>query len=409
VRTAYRCRAYPDSTQQQLLARTFGCVRVVWNRTLATRRARYATQGTGTSYAQTDRALTAMKRDPELAFLNEVSSVPLQQALRHQHQAFAAFFAGRARYPRFKSRCGRQSAHYTRSAFTLRGGVLRLAKADAPLRFTWSWPDIDVGALDPAMVIVAREPDGRWYITFTIDTAAPPPLEQAGRAVGVDLGVKDFAVTSDGERIANPRHLAHKARNLARYQRRLARCRKGSANRVKAAAKVARAHRKVRHARADFLHRASTWLVRQNDVIVIEDLAVANIIRNRHLARAISDCGWGEFRRQLEYKCSRYGRELVVIGRWYPSSKTCSACGHVLAQLSLSTRHWTCPSCRARNDRDINAAKNILAAGLAVARGSPGDACGAGVRHSGSSRVRPAVKQEPQPVTAGIPVLQGRE
>jgi putative transposase len=409
VRTAYRCRAYPDQAQQQVLARTFGCVRVVWNRTLAGRRARYAAEGTSTSCAQSDRALTAMKRDPELAFLNEVSSVPLQQALRHQHQAFTAFFGKRARYPRFKTRRSRQSAHYTRSAFTLRGGVLRLARTDAPLRFTWSWPDIDLTALDPAMVIVSREPDGRWYVTFTLDTAAPHPLGQTGRAVGVDLGVKDFAVTSDGEKIANPRHLARRARNLARYQRRLARCRKGSANRAKAAAKVARAHRKVRNARADFLHRASTRLVRQNDLIVIEDLAVANMIRNRKLARAIADCGWGEFRRQLAYKCARYGRELVVIGRWYPSSKTCWACGHLLMELSLSTRHWTCPACGARHDRDLNAAQNIRAAGRAVARGSPGDACGAGVRHSGSSRVRPAVKQEPQPVMAGTPVLQGGE
>jgi putative transposase len=329
VRTAYRCRAYPDQAQQLVLARTFGCVRVVWNRTLAARRARYAADGMGTSYAETDRALTQMKKDPELAFLNEVSSVPLQQALRHQHQAFAAFFAKRVRYPRFKSRRGRQSAHYTRSAFTLRGGALRLAKTDAPLLFTWSWPDVDPAALDPAMVIVSRESDGRWYVTFAIDAADVEPLPPARRAVGVDLGVKDFAV--------------------------------------------------------------------------------ANMVRNRHLARAISDCGWSEFRRQLEYKCQRYGRRLVVIGRWYPSSKTCSACGHLLAQLSLSTRHWTCPSCGARHDRDVNAAKNILAAGLAVARGSPGDACGAGVRHSGSSRVRPAVKQEPRPVTAGIPVPQGRE
>ena len=404
---AYRCRAYPDQAQQQVLARTFGCVRVVWNRTLAARRARYAAEGTGTSYAATDRALTAMKKDPELAFLSEVSSVPLQQALRHQHQAFAAFFAKRARYPRFKSRRGRQCAHYTRSAFTLRGGALRLAKTGAPLRFTWSWPDIDLGALAPVMVIVSREPDGRWYVTFTLETAGPEPLPTSGHAVGVDLGVKDFAVTSDGDRIANPRHLARRARNLARYQRRLARCRKGSANRAKAAAKVARAHRKVRHARADFLHRASTRLVRQNDLIVIENLAVANMIRNRHLARAICDCGWGEFRRQLEYKCQRYGRRLVVIDRWYPSSKTCAACGHLLAELSLSARHWTCPSCCARHDRDINAAKNILAAGLAVARGAPGDACGAGVSHSGPSRMRPTVKQEPRLVTAGIPVLQG--
>jgi putative transposase len=240
-------------------------------------------------------------------------------------------------------------------------------------------------------------------VTFTIETDAPEPLPPALHAVGVDLGVTDFAVTSDGQRIPNPRHLDRKARNLARYQRRMARCQVGSANRAKAKAKVARAHRKVRHARADFLHRASTRLVRSHDVVVIEDLAVKNMLRNRHLARAISDCGWAEFRRQLAYKCQRYGRQLLVTSRWYPSSKTCSACGHRLAELSLTTRHWTCPRCGTRHDRDINAAKNILAAGLAVS------ACGAGVRHSGSSRMRPAVKQEPQPVTAGIPVLQGGE
>ena len=403
VRTAYRCRAYPGEQQQQVLNRTFGCVRVVWNRSLADRHARWQTDRKSTSYAQTDAALTILKKDPDLAFLNEVSSVPLQQALRHQHQAFTAFLARRARCPRFKSRRGRQAAHYTRRAFTMRGGQLRLAKTAGPLRFTWSWPDVDVTALDPTMVVISREPDGRWYVTFTIDTHGPEPLEQAGRAAGVDLGVTDFAVTSDGEKIANPRHLARKARNLARYQRRLARCRNGSANRAKAAAKAARAHRKVRDARRDFLHRASTRLIRENDIIVIEDLNVSGMLRNRRLARAISDCGWGEFRRQLAYKCERAGRNLVVIGRWYPSSKTCSACGHLLAELSLGTRQWTCPSCGARHDRDINAAKNILAAGQAVT------ACGAGVRHPGTSRVRPAVKQEPQPVTAGIPVLQRGE
>jgi putative transposase len=402
---AYRCRAYPDQAQQQVLARTFGCVRVVWNRTLAARRARWHAERRGTSYAETDRALTQLKKDPGLAFLTEVSSVPLQQALRHQHQAFTAFFALRARYPRFKSCRSRQAAHYTRSAFTMRGGVLRLAKTDAPLEFTWTWPDVDVTALDPAMVIVSREPDGRWYVTFTSETAARGPVDETGHAVGVDLGVSDFAVTSEGERIANPRHLDRKARSLARYQRRLARCQSGSANRAKAAAKVARAHRKVRDARQDFLHRASTRLVRGNDLIVIEDLNVAGMVRNRHLARAISDCGWGEFRRQLTYKCERYGRTLVVIDRWYPSSKTCSACGHLIAELSLSTRRWTCPACRARHDRDLNAAKNILAAGRAVARDCPGDACGAGIRHAETPPVRPASKQEPQLVTAGIPVL----
>ena len=268
MRTAYRCRAYPDQAQQAVLNRTFGCVRVVWNRTMAARPERYATGRAATSYARTDRALTAMKKDPGLAFLTEVSAVPLQQALRHQHQAFCAFFAKRARYPRFRSRRGRQCAHYTRSAFSIRGVVLRLAKTGGPLRFVWSWPEVDVTGLDPAMVVVSREPDGRWYVTFAIGTGVPGPLAATGQAVGVDLGIRDFVVTSEGEKIANPRHLERKARNLARYQRRLARCRKGSAKRAKAAVKVARAHRKVRNARRDFLHRASTRLVRGNDLIV---------------------------------------------------------------------------------------------------------------------------------------------
>jgi putative transposase len=403
VRTAYRCRVYPDQAQQQVLARTFGCVRVVWNQTLAARQARWHAERRGISYAETDRALTAMKHDPGLAFLNEVSSVPLQQALRHQHQAFRAFFARRARYPRFKSRRGRQCAHYTRSAFSMRRGVLQLAKTPGPLCLVWSWPDVDLRTLDPATVTVSREPDDRWYVTFAVDTSAAAPLPETGRAVGVDLGVASFAVISDGERIANPRHLERKARSLARYQRRLAHCRRGSANRAKAAARVARAHRKVRDARQDFLHRASTRLVRENDIIVIEDLNVAGMLRNHRLARPISDCGWYGFRRQLAYKCQRAGRQLIVTGRWYPSSKTCSACGHVLAGLSLSERQWTCPSCGARHDRDLNAAQNILAAGRAVA------ACGADVRHPGTPPVQSAVNQEPQPVTAGIPVLQGGE
>jgi putative transposase len=403
MRTAYKVRAYPTPEQAALLARTFGCVRLVWNRTLAWRHARYHTDRTKTSFTDANAHLTAMKREPELAFLGEVSSVPLQQTLRHQQVAYTAFFAQRARYPRFKSRTGRQSAEYTRSGFRWRDGRLFLAKMDAPLAFVWSWPGVDPASVDPTTVTVSRDPCGRWYISLAVDVPEPEQTPATGALVGVDLGVKDFAVTSDGERIANPKHLDRKARNLARYQRRMARCAKGSANRAKAKAKVARAHRKVRAARTDFLHKTSARLVLDHDVIVIEDLAVRNMVRNRNLARAISDCGWGAFRRMLEYKAARTGRHVVVIDRWYPSSKTCSVCGHLLAELKLSTRHWTCPTCGTRHDRDVNAAKNILAAGLAVS------ACGGDVRHSGSPRVQSPVKQEPQPVRVGIPVLQGGE
>jgi putative transposase len=401
--TAYKCRAYPTSEQASVLNRTFGCVRVVWNRTLAWRHARYQGEQVRTNFTQANAYLTAMKASEDFSWLNEVSSVPLQQAIRHQQVAFSNFFTQRARYPRFKSRTGRQSAEYTRSGFRYRDGRLFLAKMDAPLAFTWSWPDVDAASMDPATVTVSRDPCGRWYISFAVDVADPVQLPATGAVVGVDLGIKDFAVTSNGDRIPNPRGLARRERNLARYQRRMARCQKGSANRAKARAKVACAHHKVRAARADFLHRASTRLVREYDVIVIEDLAVKNMVRNRSLAKAISDCGRGAFRRMVEYKAARAGRHLVVIDRWYPSSKTCSACGHLLAELSISTRTWQCPSCGTRHDRDINAAKNILAAGLAVS------ACGADVRHSGTARVRSAVKQEPRPARAGIPVLQGWE
>ncbi|WP_435105688.1 RNA-guided endonuclease InsQ/TnpB family protein [Nocardiopsis synnemataformans] len=412
MRTAYKCRAYPDPEQAAQLGRTFGCVRLVWNRTLADRHTAYQ-RGEKTSYKQTDQALTGWKKTPELAFLSQVSSVPLQQILRHQHSAFANFFAGRAKYPRFKTRQGRQSAHYTRSAFRLRDGELFLAKHKRPLKVAWSFDDVDLASLEATTVVVSREADGRWYVTFAVDTDAPAPVPDIGVEVGVDLGVKDFATLSTGEKIANPRHLERKARNLKRYQRRMARKVKDSANRGKAKRKVAAAYRKVRHARADFLHKTTTRLVREHDLIAIEDLNVRGMTasargstqapgRNVHakagLNRSVLDAGLGEFRRQLEYKAARAGRTLVVVDRWFPSSKTCSACGYLLDKLSLGTRVWMCPSCRTRHDRDLNAAKNVLAAGRVAARENPGDTCGAGVSRQGFSLPRSASKQETGPV-----------
>ena len=208
---------------------------------------------------------------------------------------------------------------------------MTLAKTSAPLRFVWSWPDIDPAALDPSTVTVSRDPDGRWFVVLHADVADPAPLPATGRTVGVDLGLKDFAVLSTGEHIPHPQHMERHEQRLKRYQRRLARCQQGSANRQKARVKVARQHARVADARRDFLHKASTDLVRRFDGIAVEDLAVRNMVRNRSLAKAISRTGWAQFRAFLAYKAERYGRELAVVDRWYPSSKTCSACGHLLA------------------------------------------------------------------------------
>ena len=389
--------------QASVLNRTFGCIRVVWNRTLVWRHAKYQMERAKTNFGQASFYLTVMKTTQELSWLNEVSSVPLQQSIRHQQIAYTNFFAKRARYPRFKSRYSRQSAEYTRSGFRYRNGQLILAKMDAPLDLVWSWPNIDPASINPTTVTVSRDPCGRWYVSFAVDMDEPEQLPPTGAVVGVDLGIKDFAVTSVGEKIPNPHKLAQRAVALARYQRRQARCQRGSANQAKAKAKVSRAHRKIRASRTDFLHRISARLVRDYDVVVIEDLAVKNMVRNRKLAKAISDCGWGTFRQMLEYKAARSGRHVIAIDRWYPSSKTCNLCGHLLAELSLNTRYWTCPSCRTRHDRDINAAKNILAAGLAVS------ACGGDIRRTEATQPQSPVKQELSGVSPGIPVLQGGE
>lgn len=406
MRTAYKVRAYPDVGQAALLRRTFGCVRVVWNKTLSDRKQRYSVARKSTSYKETDAALSEWKRTGELAFLSEVSCVPLQQTLRHQHNAFAAFFKGRARYPRFKNRHGRQSAHFTRSAFRIKADGLWLAKTVAPLRIVWTWPDIDLASLSPTMVIVSLEPDGRWFVTFAVDQSDLPTVMPTENSVGIDLGIKNFATLSTGDKIANPEHVVRHERGLLRHQRRMARMRKGSANRARQRVKLARKHSRIRDARRDFLHKISTDLVQRFDAIAVEDLAPRNMVRNRRLAKSISRAGWSEFRAMLEYKAERAGRRIVVIDRWYPSSKTCSACGHLLAALSLGTRKWSCPGCGTRHDRDINAAKNILvAAGLVETV----NACGGDVRPQEVSLRQSPVKQELLDASPGKSVLQGGE
>ncbi|TDN67136.1 RNA-guided endonuclease TnpB family protein [Paraburkholderia sp. BL10I2N1] len=367
IKRAYRFRFYPTPGQEVILARTFGCARFAYNHMLRQRTDAWYERQERMGYHETSAALTALKKTEEHAWLNEVSSVPVQQALRHLQTAFANFFARRAKYPTFRRKDGPQSAEYTTSAFRWDGAALRLAKMDEPLAIRWS-RTIPRGAKVPT-VTVSKDTGGRYHVSMLCDDVVSARPVAAGK-IGVDLGLTHFAILSTGEKIAAPNVFRKNEEKLAKLQRRLAKKLKGSANRRKARLKVARTHARTADARRDFLHKLSTRLINENQVIAIESLSVSNMQKNRCLSKSISDAGWSEFTRQLEYKAQWYGRTLIGIDRWYPSSKRCSDCGHTVAKMSLKVRAWTCPECGSIHDRDVNAARNVLAAGLAVsARG----------------------------------------
>jgi len=363
IKRAYRFRCYPSPEQEVILARTFGCARFAYNHMLRLRTDAWFKEQKRIDYHATSAALTALKKQPEFVWLNEVSSVPVQQALRHLQTAFANFFAKRARYPSFKRKDGPQSAEYTTSAFKWDGKALKLAKMSTPLdvRFSRKIPR----AAKVTTVTVSKDAAGRYFVSMLCDDTVQPKAEVAGK-VGIDLGLTHFAVLSTGEKIAAPNTFRKHEAKLAKLQRRLAKKQKGSARRAKAKRKVARLHAKVADARRDFLHKLSTRLINENQVIAIESLAVSNMQKNRCLAKSISDASWSEFVRQLEYKAQWYGRTLIGIDRWYPSSKRCSDCGVDLVPARQHFEQERLERERAIHDRDINAARNVLAAGLAV-------------------------------------------
>lgn len=386
MRRAYRYRFYPTEEQAQQLERTFGCVRYIYNWALEIRSTAWSAAKERINYHETARRLTLLKQQEDHTWLREVSNVALQQALRHLDKAFSNFFAGRAKYPRFKSKRDRvQSASYMSNGFTLRDGRLTLAKHDAPLNIRWSRP-LPEGA-KVTSVTVTKDAAGRYHVSLLVDEDVRP-LPPADKAIGIDMGLSHLAITSDGQMIDNPKHLACMQARIARWQRKLSRkieaakaamgirgkkVPKGtriprSNNAQRVARRIARMHAAVRDARRDHLHKVSTRLIRENQAICVEDLAVSNMAKNSRLSCAISDAGWRELRSMLEYKAAMYGRQFVVVSRWLPSSKRCSACGYTLESLPLSARSWTCPRCGSDHDRDVNAARNILAAGLAQLR-----------------------------------------
>jgi putative transposase len=386
---AFRLRFYPTPEQESLLRRTLGCVRLVYNKALHERTQAWYERQERVGYSETSSLLTQWKKEEDLDFLNEVSCVPLQQGLRHLQTAFTNFFAGRTAYPNFKKKRNGGSAEFTKSAFKFRDKEIYLAKCSEPLAIKWS-RQIPKGC-EPSTVTVSLHPSGRWHLSIRFDDPTIKPLPVNENAIGIDLGITSLIADSNGEKITNPKYFKKHQKRLKKAQKNLARKQKGSKNREKARVKVAKIHLEISDSRKDFLHKLTTRLVRENQVIAVESLAVKNMVKNHKLALAISDSGWSELIRQLDYKCRWYGRRLVEIDRWFPSSKRCNSCGHIVERMPLNIREWQCPNCGTNHDRDVNASKNILAAGLAVS------VCGATVRPEQSKSVKAgAMKQKPK-------------
>jgi putative transposase len=380
MQVRYRYRIEPTPAQQQMLARVFGCCRVVFNDALRVRDEAYRA-GVKLSDSEIQRrVITAAKTTEARGWLCEVPSVALVQSVNDSRRAWRNFYDShtgrrngrRAGRPRMKSRkAHRQSFRLSRNGFNVRAnGRLFLAKVgEVVVRWSRDLPS------EPSSVTVVREPDGHFYASFVVDVQ-PAPLPEVAREAGVDLGIARLATiaTNDGQCaiVANPNHLARKLRKLRRLEREKSRRQKGSANRDKTRLKVAIAHNEVARARRDYHHKQASALIRENQVIHVEDLNIAGMVANRRLARAISDAAWGQFVRIIAEKADRYGRTVHTVSRWLASSKTCSACGHRLDNLPLQVRQWTCPACRAVHDRDHNAAQVILAAGRAERRNARG-------------------------------------
>lgn len=366
---AYRFRFYPTQDQETLLRKTLGCCRVVYNHFLDYRTKEWHQNKNSVGYNQTSALLTELKKTTEYEWLNEVSCVPLQQSLQHLQTGFKNFFQKKNKYPSFKKRKNRNSCELTKSAFKYKEGKIYIAKSKEPLNIRWSRQIPS----HPSTITITLEPSGRWMISMLCEEEIKQ-LKPTDKVIGLDLGIDCFFATSNGDKITNPKWMRKVQNRLKILSQRLSKKQKGSKNREKARVKVAKLHQKIRDTRLDFQHKISTQLVRENQTIVVEDLNVSGMLKNHKLARAIAEVSWGQFVSLLKYKCEWYGRTLLKVDRYFPSSKTCNSCGSIQSKMPLNVRKWTCPDCGAIHDRDINAAKNILAVGNTVY------ACGGNVR-----------------------------
>lgn len=369
VKRAYKYRLYPTNSQRLVLGQTFGCARFVYNWGLEQRKEAYETTGKGLSNTETSKRLTFLKRESGKEWLRDVSSIPLQQALRNLDRAYTNFFKGLSRYPKFKRKHSRQSVRYTRNGFSVRGMSLSVARIGA-IKVQWS----RMFSGTPSSITISRNPDGKYFVSILVEEGIEA-LPFKGKATGIDLGLKDIAVTSDGLKTGNPRYTERFKRKLRMEQKSLSRKQKGSKNRDKQRIKVAKVHAKISNARRDYLHKLSTQIVRDSQSVYVEDLNVSGMIRNRKLSKAIADSSWAMLVNMLEYKCDWYGKKFERQNPKH-TSQDCSECGFRNTVLELKDRRWECPECETTHDRDINAAKNVLKKAV----GTTVTACGDSVR-----------------------------
>jgi putative transposase len=376
---SFRYRFYPSPSQEVFLRKTIGCCRYVYNHFLALRINEWVENKKSISYNETSRLLTLLKKEEKTNWLTEVPSVTLQQSLQNLQDAYNKFFSSlknnkKVGFPKFKKKCNGNSVRFTKETIRYKNNKIFIPKMKTPLRIRW---DRQLPINEINSITISLTPSGKWFVSILVEDPNDYTLPLCDKVLGIDLGIETFATLSSGEKVKMP-DLKPEYEKLKKLQRKHAKKQKGSKNRNKARIKVARQYEKISNIREDFHHKLSTRIINENQVIVLETLNVSGMVKNRKLARAISQQGWSQFVTFLKYKGDLYGRKVIQVDRFYPSSKTCSSCGTIQASLPLSIREWTCDICGSHHDRDINAAKNLMALGTSASAfgGDLRPACG---------------------------------
>ena len=362
IHKAFKFRLLPTKEQEILLAKHFGCSRFIYNHFLSEKQKHYLENKTTLNFNQCAANLVKKKKDEEFQWLKEVNSQVLISTLMNLETAYGNFFRKKSKFPRFKSKKNKNSFNIPQHISLKEENVVQVPKFKEGLKFI-KHREIK-GEIKNATI--SKSFTGKYYISILCVVEKPIQHKKTGKSIGIDLGIKDFIITSEGQRYCNPKLIRKYERKLAKKQRILSRKEKGSKGRDKARLSVAKVHEKITNSRNDMQHKVSSKLVKDYDLIAIEDLNVKGMVKNHKLSKAISEVAWSSFVTKLKYKAQWYGKELVVIDRFYPSSKTCSCCDNVKESLSLEERTWTCSKCNTIHDRDVNASKNILRRALSI-------------------------------------------